>query len=174
MWGVLLFSPPSGWTRFTQSSLSRWKLSVGLWGFGARETQPWLALGQPRLGLAAGADRLPAPATFRFESNRFWFPVASWDHYFLSSSPLARAGADVGALCSPCLALGGGVVPWIPSPGFWDRCPLAGLKLSKRGNVLAACCLGWGVGQTHFCAGKDWNLGARALICLLASPNGDF
>lgn len=34
--GVLLFSPPSGWTRFTQSSLSRWKLSVGLWGFGAR------------------------------------------------------------------------------------------------------------------------------------------
>lgn len=154
---------------------------MGLWGFGARarETQPWLALGQPRLGLAAGADRLPAPATFRFESNRFWFPVASWDHYFLVSSPLARAGADVGALCSPCLALGGGVVPWIPSPGFWDRCPLAGLKLSKRGNVLAACCLGWGVGQTHFgnlgpLRGQRLEPGAGALICLLASPNGDF
>lgn len=41
-------------------------------------------------------------------------------------------------------------MPWIPSPGFWDRCPLAGLKLSKRGSVLAACCLGWRVGQTHF------------------------
>lgn len=123
-----------------------------VWGSGASGPGrlPWLVLGQPCLGLAAGADRLPAPATFRFESNRFWFPVASWHHYFLSSSPLARAGADVGALCSPRLARGGGDVPWIPSPGFRDRCPLAGHKLSKRGNVLATCCLGWGVRLTHF------------------------
>lgn len=46
--GVLLFSPPSsGWTRFTQSARSRWKLSVGLWGFGTRETplaRSWAAV----------------------------------------------------------------------------------------------------------------------------------
>lgn len=143
--GVLLFSPPlPGGLALPRAP------EVGgssVWGSGASGPGrlPWLALGQPCLGLAAGADRLPAPATFRFESNRFWFPVASWDHYFLSSSPLARAGADVGALCSPCLARGRGDVPWIPSPGFRDRCPLRDTNF-RRG----ACCLGWGVRLTHF------------------------
>lgn len=141
---ILLLSPPSGWIRFTQNARKCWKLGVELGTSGPREAQPWLALGQPRLGLAAGADRLPAPATFRFESNRFWFPVDSWDYYFLSSSPLVCAWADVGALCSPCLARGGGDVPWTPSAQFRDRCPLAVLKLSKRGYGQAACCLGLG------------------------------
>lgn len=116
----------------------------------------WLTLGQTRLGLAVGADRLPAPATFRFESNRFWFPVASWDHLF-SSSPPTRAGADVGAfsmrsgaLCSRCLPWGGDDVSWTRSMGFRNRCPLAGLKLSRRGDVHAAFCLELGVGLTHF------------------------
>lgn len=68
---------------------------------------PGFALGQTRLGLAVGADRLPAPATFRFESDRFWFPVASWDHLFSSGADVGALSVRSGVLCSRCLARGG-------------------------------------------------------------------
>lgn len=62
-----------------------------------RRPSPGLALLQQRVGLAAGAGELPT--TFRFESSRFWFPVAPGATY-LSSSSLARArGGCWGAEC---------------------------------------------------------------------------
>lgn len=72
------------------------KPGVGRWQ--PPEAHPWArALHWLRVGLAAGAGELPT--TFRFESSRFWFPVALGAMY-LFSSPLARArGGCWGAEC---------------------------------------------------------------------------
>lgn len=90
-----------GWGRRADPLARRPPLEPGLkpaWGAERLwRPSPGLALLQQRVGLAAGAGELPT--AFRFESSRFWFPVASGATY-LSSSSLARArGGCWGAEC---------------------------------------------------------------------------